>query len=78
MTTAPDLTKTLEFNKANPTVFYFHGFQGNMTSDHILTIVNAYLTRADSNLVVVDWTQLSNTNYIMEIVPNVWKVSSYS
>lgn len=75
LATASELTKSFEFNKTSPTVFYFHGFQGNMTSDHILLIVNSYLIRNDSNLVIVDWTQLSNSNYILEIVPNVWKVS---
>ncbi|CAO1415320.1 unnamed protein product [Diamesa hyperborea] len=72
---AGDLTKTPEFKKTSPTVFYFHGFQGSMASPHITLIIQSYLTRADSNIVIVDWTQLSNSNYMLEIVPNVYKVA---
>lgn len=46
-----------------------------MASPHITLIIQSYLTRADSNIIIVDWTQLSNSNYMLEIVPNVYKVS---
>lgn len=74
LTTGVDVSNHPKFNNSNPTVFYFHGYLGNLTGTKNVLIVNSYLTRQDSNFIFVDWIELSNTNYLLDIIPNVWKV----
>jgi hypothetical protein len=41
----------------------------------VRTVITAYLTRNDTNVFAVDWSNYSTGNYITEAVPHVIGVS---
>lgn len=43
------------FNRSQPTVFITHGFAANGNSTWMMDMKNAYLSRVDGNVMVVDW-----------------------
>lgn len=57
-----DLTKN--------TVLYLHGYLEDPDVESIHVIAEAYLERDDTNLIVLDWGELADGNYIFDAVVN--------
>lgn len=57
-----DLTKN--------TVLYIHGYLEDPDVESIHVIAEAYLERKDTNLIVLDWGELADGNYIFDAVVN--------
>lgn len=58
------------FDKTRNTVLYLHGYLENPDVESVHVIVDAYLTRVDTNLIVLDWGELANGNYAFDAVVN--------
>lgn len=59
------------FDKSRPTVMYVHGYIENMSVESIHVIVDAYLKRGDHNILILDWSDLADGNYMFDCVPNM-------
>ncbi|XP_055921925.1 lipase member H-A-like [Eupeodes corollae] len=64
------LLKHEKFDKTKKTVLYVHGYLENLTVESIKVIVEAYLQRKDVNLIVLDWGELADGNYMLDAVVN--------
>ncbi|EDW11824.1 pancreatic triacylglycerol lipase [Drosophila mojavensis] len=58
----------LDLNKN--TVLYLHGYLEDPDVESIHVIAEAYLERNDTNLIVLDWGELADGNYIFDAVVN--------
>lgn len=67
-----------EFDNAKPTVIYFHGYLEHMQMESVKVIADAYLRRNDHNLIILDWGELADGNYLLDAVPNSHKVCKLS
>lgn len=56
-------------------MLFIHGYVESGTTDSSLVIADAYLTRSDHNLIVLDWHEEASGNYFIHAVPNAVKVS---
>lgn len=56
------------------TVMYIHGYLESVESDSVRSIVNAYYTRKEHNLIVLDWADASYGDYFISAVPNAISV----
>ena len=63
-----------KFDKNRPTMLYGYGYTEKYTSQSTQTIVKSYITRGDHNIMVVEWSNYSNGNYLFEAIPNAYKV----
>ncbi|XP_013113989.2 phospholipase A1 [Stomoxys calcitrans] len=59
-----------KFDKTRNTVLYLHGYIENPDVESIHVIVEAYLKRTDTNLIVLDWGELADGNYAFDAVVN--------
>lgn len=66
--------KHANFDKQKPTVLYIHGYVEAPTHQSVSVIVQAYLQRNDHNILVLDWSQLADGNYLLDAVPNMKQV----
>lgn len=62
------------FDVLKKTVFYIHGYLEGPNHESVNIIVDSYLQRNDHNILVLDWSQLSNGNYLIDAVPNAKQV----
>lgn len=58
------------YDKNKTTVLYIHGYLESTESDSVRSIVNAYHTRKEHNLIVLDWSDASSGDYFIYAVPN--------
>lgn len=65
-----------QYDANKTTVLYIHGYLESAESDSVRLIVNAYHTRNEHNLIVLDWGDAANGDYFITAVPNSIKVSS--
>ncbi|KAG5684759.1 hypothetical protein PVAND_013973 [Polypedilum vanderplanki] len=73
---AVDILEQEEFDNAKPTVIYLHGYIEHMEIESIRVISEAYLKRGDHNLILVDWAELADGNYLLDAVPNAMKLAN--
>lgn len=64
----------IHFDILKKTVLYIHGYGEGSKHESVSTIVDAYLQRNDHNILVLDWCELANGNYLVDAVPNVKQV----
>ncbi|XP_063698362.1 phospholipase A1 isoform X2 [Culicoides brevitarsis] len=64
----------VKFDPSKPTCLYFHGFVEKMTDEHIYVIADAYQTRNDHNLIMVNWQEMADGSYLLDAVPNMKKI----
>jgi Lipase len=57
-----------------PTMLYGYGYTEKFTSMSTQTLINSYIQRADHNILVVEWSNYSDGNYILNAIPNSYKV----
>jgi predicted alpha/beta-fold hydrolase len=57
-----------------PTMLYGYGYTEKFSSQSTQTVVKSYLARGDHNILVVEWSNYSNGNYILNAIPNSYKV----
>uniref|UniRef100_A0A6P7F354 Lipase member H-like isoform X2 n=1 Tax=Diabrotica virgifera virgifera TaxID=50390 RepID=A0A6P7F354_DIAVI len=50
-----------DFSKDKDTVFYIHGWLDNNSSETLISIKNAYLSKYDVNMLVVDWSTFADS-----------------
>lgn len=62
------------FDVLKKTVFYIHNYLEGPNHESVNVIVDSYLQRNDHNILVLDWSQLSNGNYLIDAVPNAKQV----
>lgn len=67
-----------KFDAEKKTVLYIHGYLEAPSQESVNVIVAAYLKRNDHNILVMDWSELSDGNYLFDAVPNAKQVSYYS
>lgn len=65
-----------KYDANQTTVLYIHGYLESPESDSVRLIVNAYHTRNEHNLVVLDWGDAAYGDYFISAVPNSITVSS--
>lgn len=51
-----DILQHANYNASQTTVLYIHGYLESPESDSVRLIVNAYHTRNEHNLIVLDWS----------------------
>lgn len=71
---AEKIVRHAKFDRSKKTVMYFHGYIESPEVESVHVIVDAYQKRTDHNLIILDWTQLADGNYLLEAVPNCKKV----
>lgn len=65
------------FKKDKPIVIYIHGYKENPSAESVNTIVGAYLSaQPETNIVVVDWSNMAYGSYFLNAAPNTGKVLS--
>lgn len=64
------------FNSSQTTVLYMHGYLESPESDSVRLIVNAYHTRKEHNLIVLDWSDSVSGDYFISAVPNAITVTN--
>ncbi|XP_018795054.1 PREDICTED: lipase member H-A isoform X1 [Bactrocera latifrons] len=64
------------FSKTKNTVLYIHGYLEDADIESVHVIVDAYLQRNDVNLIVLDWGELANGNYMFDAVVNCKQLAS--
>lgn len=62
------------FDVLKKTVLYIHNYLEGPNHESVNVIVDSYLQRNDHNILVLDWSQLSNGNYLIDAVPNAKQV----
>lgn len=62
------------FDPNRPTVLYLHGYIETMQVESSHVIADAYLKRNDHNVLLLDWAELADGNYLFDSVPNIKKV----
>lgn len=65
-----------QYDANKTTVLYIHGYLESAESDSVRLIVNAYHTRNEHNLIVLDWGDAAYGDYFITAVPNSIMVSS--
>ncbi|XP_055546007.1 pancreatic triacylglycerol lipase isoform X2 [Wyeomyia smithii] len=71
---ADKIVRHPKFDRNKRTVMYFHGYIESPEVESVHVIVDAYQKRNDHNLIILDWTQLADGNYLLEAVPNCRKL----
>lgn len=66
-----------EYNASQTTVLYIHGYLESPDSDTVHLIVNAFHTRNEHNLIVLDWSDAAFGDYFIQAVPNSITVFNY-
>lgn len=70
-----ELINNINLIKANPTVFYIHGFEETAEQESVKVVVEAYLqAQPDTNVILVDWSNMAFGNYFLNAAPNTKKV----
>lgn len=64
-----------QFDPSRKTVLYIHGYKQLIDDDNIRTIVAAYQTRNDYNILVLDWISIANGDYLFNALPDTVAVS---
>lgn len=57
-----------------PTMLYGYGFTESYTSLSTQTVVSSFIDRRDHNILVVEWSNYSDGNYIFEAIPNAHRI----
>ncbi|XP_053958549.1 lipase member H-A isoform X2 [Anastrepha ludens] len=70
------LLEDSNFSKTKNTVIYLHGYLEDADIESVHVIVDAYLQRNDVNLIVLDWGELANGNYLFDAVINCKQLGS--
>lgn len=65
-----------DFNQDRDTVLYCHGYTENFTVESTQVVVDAYLSRNDHNILVVQWSAYSAGNYVFQAIPNSIKIGA--
>ncbi|KAG5684757.1 hypothetical protein PVAND_013971 [Polypedilum vanderplanki] len=55
------------------TIFYIYGFREYRTINTVKKIISAYQHRGDHNILLLDWEQIANGNYILNAFPNTFE-----
>lgn len=58
-------------------MIYVHGYTESLEILSVRTVITAYLTRNDTNIFALDWSNYSTGNYITEAIPHVIGVSHF-
>ncbi|CAH0714530.1 unnamed protein product, partial [Brenthis ino] len=67
------------FDNNNPTVLYIHGFIETAQQESVQVMVNAYLeARPGTNVVLLDWSNMSHGSYLVNAARNTKKVGAAS
>lgn len=61
--------------KSSLAVLYLHGYLESMEVESIQVIADAYLARNDHNILILDWAELADGNYLIDAFPNLKPVS---
>lgn len=68
------LLNHVDYQNDRPTMLYAFGYTEKYASQSTQTIISSYTERNDHNILVVEWSNYSNGNYILETIPNAQKV----
>lgn len=71
---ANEIMRHEKFVDTQKTAIYVHGYVESMAVESIHVIVDAYQKRGDHNLIILDWGELANGNYIFDAVINAKQV----
>lgn len=68
-----DVTKVPEFNRALPTMIYWHGWLENGSLDVSTTAIRgAYMDVGGYNVITADWGRYSkNIRYLSSVIPQM-------
>lgn len=66
----PQLIRHENYDQNRMTVLYIHGYRESAEDDTVQSIVAAYNSRNDHNLIVLDWSDGASGDYFKQAVPN--------
>lgn len=69
-----NITNHKDFDVEGKTVLYIHGFRENLTSQSVVTIIEAFIKRGEYNCLALDWSAYADGNYVTDAIPNLVKV----
>ncbi|XP_070502434.1 lipoprotein lipase-like [Chironomus tepperi] len=70
LSSAQELFNDPHFDPSRKTVLYMHGYDQLIDDENIRTIVAAYQTRNDYNILILDWITIGSGDYIFTALPN--------
>lgn len=62
------------YDKKKSTLIYGFGYTETYQHPSSRTIAKAYLTRNDSNIIIIDWSKYNKGNYFLDALPYLMKV----
>lgn len=68
------ILKHQKFSHNKKTVCYLHGYEESLSSDSVSTVISAYMERNDHNILLIDWSPLSDGNYVIDALANLKQV----
>lgn len=69
-----NVLKHPKFDSLKKTVLYLHGYIENPEVESIHLIADSYIQRGDHNILILDWSELADGNYLFDAVPNTRQV----
>lgn len=70
-----ELMQHPKYDANRSTVLFIHGFKESGTKGSAAVIADAYVTRTDHNLIILDWEREASVSYYFYAVQNSVKVS---
>lgn len=65
------------YDNNKPTTVYAHGFTESLQSPSVQNVIKAYMSRrSELNIFIIDWSMYSQGNYILQAIPNMFRVSA--
>lgn len=71
---AADILKHPRFDPTKETTLYIHGYIETPEVESIHVIVDAYQKNGDQNIIILDWGDLADGNYLLDAVQNAKQV----
>lgn len=70
MDQAVDILKHPRFDLTRETALYIHGYIETPEVESIHVIVDAYQKNGEQNIIILDWGELADGNYLLDAVQN--------
>lgn len=71
----PQLIRHENYDPTRMTILYIHGYKESAVGESVQSIVAAYNSRNDHNLIVLDWSEGASGEYFKNAVPNCASVN---
>lgn len=73
---ATDILKHPQFDITRETALYIHGYIETPEVESIHVIVDAYQKNGEQNIIILNWGELADGNYLLDAVQNAKQVEN--